>query len=75
MPTVVAFETLTELFLNLSQKYKGQQKTAFGHKPSPNGEYESISWDTVTDDVHAMAGYLVEHGIEPGDRVAIRKPV
>ncbi|MDZ7693295.1 MAG: AMP-dependent synthetase/ligase [Balneolaceae bacterium] len=71
MPTVVAFETLTELFVNLSSKYKGKNKTAFGHKPSPNGEYTSINWDTVTEDVKAMAAYLVDHGIEPGDRVGL----
>lgn len=71
MPTVVAFETLTELFDNLSSKYEGKNKTAFGHKPSPNGEYTSINWDTVTEDVKAMAAYLVDHGIEPGDRVGL----
>ncbi|MDR8390339.1 long-chain fatty acid--CoA ligase [Aliifodinibius sp. S!AR15-10] len=71
MPTVVAFETLTELFLNLTNKYKGKKKTAFGRKPSPNGEYEAITWEKVAEDVNAMAAYLVEHGIEQGDRVAI----
>lgn len=71
MPTVVAFETLTELFVNISSKYKGKQKTAFGHKPSPNGEYQPITWEKVDEDVHAMAAYLVKHGIEPGDRVGI----
>lgn len=71
MPTVVAFETLTDLFINLSKKYAGTGKTAFGRKPDPNGSYETIDWDTVTDDVHSLAAYLIEHGVEAGDRVAI----
>lgn len=71
MPTVVAFETLTELFINLSGKYEGRDKTAFGRKPSPNDEYEAINWEMVTEDVQALAAYLVDHGIEAGDRVAI----
>ncbi|MDX1618492.1 MAG: long-chain fatty acid--CoA ligase [Balneolaceae bacterium] len=71
MPTVVAFETLTELFLNLSSKYEGEDKTAFGRKPSPNEEYETINWDRANEDVHSIAAYLVDHGIDPGDRVAI----
>lgn len=71
MPTVVAFETLTELFLNLSKKYEGEQKTAFARKPSTDAEYETINWDQVSEDVHMLAAYLVKHGIEAGDRVAI----
>lgn len=71
MPTVVAFETLTELFENLSRKYHGTDKTAFARKPAPDKGYETISWDRATKDVYCLAAYLVEHGIEPGDRVAI----
>ncbi len=71
MPAVVAFETLTELFLNLSQKYSGTGKTAFARKPSTDAEYEIITWDEVADDVNSLAAYLVTHGIEAGDRVAI----
>ncbi len=71
MPTVVAFETLPELFLNLTKKYEGKQKTAFARKPKTDAEYETISWDQVSEDVHTMAAYLVKHGIEAGDRVAL----
>lgn len=71
MPTVVAFETLTQLFLNLVRKYKGADKTAFARKPAPDRPYESITWDEVSEDTKIMAAYLVEHGVEPGDRVAI----
>lgn len=71
MSIVTAFETLTELFVNLSRKYAGKDKTAFGRKPDPNGEYETITWDEATEDIQAMAAYLVEHGVEAGDRVAL----
>ncbi len=71
MPTVVAFETLTELFNNLRKKYEGKQKTAFARKPSTDAEYETIDWDQVSEDVNTLAAYLVKHGIEAGDRVAI----
>ena len=71
MPTVVAFETLTDLFLNLSKKYKGTDKTAFARKPQTDELYETITWDQVNDDVHTLAAYMIKHGIEAGDRVAI----
>lgn len=71
MPAVVAFETLSELFLNLSHKYRGTEKTAFAYKPSTDVGYETITWDEVSDDVKKLASYLVKHGIEAGDRVAI----
>lgn len=71
MPTVVAFETLTELFLNLAKKYEGTDKTAFARKPSTDASYKSIRWGQVSDDVHHLAAYLVKHGVEAGDRVAI----
>ncbi len=71
MSTVVAFETLTELFTNLTAKYEGTGKVAFGRKPDPNGEYETISWDEVREDVLNLAAYMVDHGVEAGDRVGI----
>lgn len=71
MPIIVPFETLTELFKNLSKKYVGQQKAAFYHKLDPNGSFESVYWDQVVDDVNSMAAYLVEHDIKHGDRIGI----
>src|SRR6056297_1561483 len=71
MPTVVPFETLTDLFLNLSHKYSGTDKKPFYYKPSPDKSYEPILWDQVTDDVYSIATYLMERGIAKGDRVAI----
>ncbi len=71
MPTVVAFETLTDLFLNLAKKYKGTDKTAFARKPKTDEPYETITWDQVHEDAHTLAAYMIKHGIEAGDRVAI----
>jgi long-chain acyl-CoA synthetase len=71
MPTLVAFETLTDLYLNLTKKYENSDKTAFAYKPSPNEDYKTVTWDTVKHDVTAVASYLVDQGIEKGDRVAI----
>jgi len=71
MPTIVPFETLTELFINLSRKYKGAGKKPFYFKPTPDTEYQPIDWDQVTDDVYSVAAYLIEQGIEKGDRVGI----
>ncbi len=71
MPIIVPFETLTELFKNLSKKYAGKQKAAFHHKLDPKGSYEPVYWDQVTDDVQSVAAYLVEKGVKPGDRIGI----
>lgn len=71
MPIIVPFETLADLFKNLSKKYVGHNKAAFHHKLDPKGSYEPIYWDRVTDDVHSLAAYMIEKGIEHGDRVAI----
>ena len=71
MPTVVAFETLTELFLNLEKKYKDKEKTAFARKPTTKADYETIDWAQVSEDVRTLAAYLIKHGVELGDRVAL----
>jgi long-chain acyl-CoA synthetase len=71
MPTVVAFETLTDLFLTLSKKYRKTDKVAFARKPSNDEPYEEIRWDQVYDDAQTMAAYFVKHGVEAGDRVAL----
>lgn len=71
MPTVVAFETLTDLYQNLIKKYENSDKTAFAYKPSPDEVYKAVTWDTVKQDVTAVATYLIDQGIEKDDRVAI----
>jgi len=71
MPAIVAFETLTDLYQNLTKKYENSDKTAFAFKPNPDAKYKSVTWDTVKEDVTALASYLIDFGIEKDDRVAI----
>ena len=71
MPTIVVFDTLNELFFNLTEKYKNSSKTAFAYKPSENKSFKTITWDQVFEDVESIAAYLVKNGAVPGDRIAI----
>lgn len=71
MPIVVPFETLSDLFKNISKKYSDQNKAAFHHKLDPKGSYEPVYWSQVVDDVNSLAAYLIDQNIEPGDRVGI----
>ncbi len=71
MPTIVPFETLAELPVNLANKYVGNNKAVFHRKPDPNSEYKPIFWDQVIEDVQSMASYLLSKNIAHGDRVGI----
>lgn len=71
MPVIIPFETLTELFLNVTKKYRGSDKAAFARKPASNQPYQTITWDKVWADAGAMAAYLVENDIRKGDHVAL----
>lgn len=52
-----------------------EQASAFGSKPfvweKQDGAYQSLSWNNVAEQVAALAHCLRDHGIEPGDRVAL----
>ena len=71
MPTIVPFDTLTDLYVNLSKKYAGQNKAVFHHKLDASIGFEPVYWDQVTEDVQALAGYLASKGIQNGDPVGI----
>jgi len=71
MPTIVAFETISELFENLVAKYEKSDKTAFAFKPSADEPYKTITWSEAYDDVTAVASYLLQQKVKKGDRVAI----
>lgn len=71
MPTIVPFETLAELPVNLANKYVGNNKAAFHRKPNPQTEYIPIFWDQVIEDVRSLASYLLSKEIAHGDRVGI----
>jgi len=71
MSTIVAFETITELYQNLVKKYENSTKTAFAFKPSRDEEYKTITWRSVKYDVTAVAFYLLDQNIDKEDKVAI----
>lgn len=71
MASLVPFKTIPQLFSNLSAHYKGKKKPVFGFKPSPNVPYTTVDWDYFTNDVNEMASFMIEQGIEKGDRIAI----
>ncbi len=71
MATVVEFTTLSNLTYKLAEHYKGKNKAPFHYKPSPNEAYQPIYWEKVLDDVNALASYMLEKGVEKGDRVCI----
>jgi len=71
MPAQVPFDTIPELFTHLVDHYRGQDRTVMRYKDKDTKQWESISWETLEQRVQALAGYLHQQGIQPGDRVAI----
>lgn len=71
MSTVVSFTTIPQLFLNLSNHYSGNEKTAFAFKPRGETIFKPIKYDEFVGDVMAMASWMRNHGLNPGDRIAI----
>jgi len=52
-----------------------RQAERFGERPmmliKGGGAYRPLSWRAVRDDVESLAGWLLQRGVAPGDRVAI----
>ena len=71
MPAAVPFETAAEMFLGLEARYRGAGKAALGYRDRATKEWVDVSWDELSDQVRALAAFLVARGIQPGDRVAI----
>ncbi len=71
MPIVTGFDTIAELFHNLSLHWHGKNKTAFAYKPTSKDPYVTIDWDTFAQDVYALGAWYLEQGVKKGDRVAI----
>ncbi|MFW5955227.1 MAG: AMP-dependent synthetase/ligase [Rhodothermales bacterium] len=71
MPATVDFDTIPQLFINLAAKYRGQNKAVLSYKHRATKQWVDISWDALMEQVHAVAGYLHQQGVRPGDRVAI----
>lgn len=71
MPAQVPFDTIPELFTHLVDHYRGQDRTVMRYKDKDTKQWTGFSWETLEQRVQAMAGYLHQQGIQPGDRVAI----
>ena len=71
MAALAQFETIPELFNTVSNHYRGTDKVALTYKDSKTKEWVDITWDELTDQVHAFAGYLHSIGFKKGDRLAI----
>ncbi|MEM9663935.1 MAG: long-chain fatty acid--CoA ligase [Bacteroidota bacterium] len=62
---------MPELFYGLLRRFEGKQRTVLRYKDRKTKEWIPITWDELRDQVHAMAGYLHQQGVRPGDRVAV----
>lgn len=71
MSAIVDFETLPQLFTRLVAHYDGQNRAALSYKDSKTKAWTDISWESLLQQVQAMAGFLHSKGVRPGDRVAI----
>lgn len=71
MPIAVPFQSLSELFLNLTKRFDGENKVLFAHKMESSFPYEPVYWHQFSTDVRAMAAYMASQGVKKGDRIAI----
>jgi len=71
MPAQVPFDTIPELFTHLVDHYRGQDRTVMRYKDKDTKQWTGFSWEMLEQRVQALAGYLHQQGIQPGDRVAI----
>jgi long-chain acyl-CoA synthetase len=71
MSIVVPFNTIPQLFLNLSNHYSGKGKISFAFKPKGENTFKPILMDEFVGDVMSMASWMRNHGLNPNDRVAI----
>jgi long-chain acyl-CoA synthetase len=69
MPLVSDFSTIAEMFLGVTDKFKGSSKQALMRKVE--GKYVGISYKDLYDQVEAFALSLRALGLSHGDRVGI----
>lgn len=70
MPAIVSFETMPQLYHGLLA-YHDAARTALRYKDRKSKKWVDISWGELNRQVEALAGYLYQQGVRPGDRVAI----
>ncbi|OZC03884.1 AMP-dependent synthetase/ligase [Rubricoccus marinus] len=71
MPLVVDFDTLPELFDNVTARYAGSDHAALRYKDKASKEWTDITHDALAEQVRAFAGFLHARGVRKGDRVAL----
>ncbi|WP_412062355.1 AMP-dependent synthetase/ligase [Rubrivirga sp. IMCC45206] len=71
MPAVVPFDTAAQLARRLAAHYAGTGKAALGYKDKATKAWTDITWDELSAEVEAFAGFLHARGVRTGDRVAI----
>ena len=71
MPTVVDFDTLPELFENVTAHYAGSGHPALRYKEKATKAWTDITHDELAADVRAFAAFLHARGVRKGDRVAL----
>jgi long-chain acyl-CoA synthetase len=69
MPLVTDFSTIAEMFLGVTDKFKGSSKQALMRKVE--GKYVGMSYKELYDQVEAFALSLRALGLSHGDRVGI----
>ncbi len=69
MSTTVSYSTLSEMFLNLTDKYEASKRPMLMYKV--NKEYRSLSYTDVRSRVALLYHGLLKLGIKRGDRIGI----
>jgi len=70
MPAQVEFDTIPQLIQRLWKRYRGQERPVLRYKERDEG-WNDITWEALEARVRALAGYLLQKGIQSGDRVAL----
>ena len=63
MPLVVDFDTLPELFENVTAHYAGSGHPALRYKDKATKAWTDISHDALAEQVRAFAGFLYARGV------------
>jgi long-chain acyl-CoA synthetase len=69
MAAAVEFTTLTELFLNLTNKYTGSGREVYRYKL--DGRYVGLTYDELYEKVELFANGLKSIGVKRGDKISI----
>ncbi len=71
MSALAEFSTIPQMYSRVSSRYAGQSRDVLRYKDKKSKKWVGITWDELTEQIHAMVGYLHKQGVRFGDRVAI----